>query len=149
MFAGYDSDSLEQCRSMVVKLDAQRERILPEFRRIARNVDSVQEGFKCIAEFLASPEGTAELRLPRLQSGPVVQALIDLAAPNAQPDGWTPLHVVGKLIQKQSPGCISARIAEAESKSFSGLVLASRLFDLKQEKTEAGGTRVLYRVKAK
>jgi hypothetical protein len=61
MFAEFDSDSLEQCRETLVKLNEQRESILPEFQRIADELIAVSEGIACTAAFFASPEGQAAL----------------------------------------------------------------------------------------
>jgi len=147
MFAEFDSDSLEQCREMLVKLDEQRESILPEFRRIVRDVETVREGIECITAFYNSPEGRADLSLPHLRKSPVVKALIELAPANAQPDGWTPLRSVAEQIDFKVPGSITKQVGEFASKSLCGLILTSRLFELKSEPTESGGTRALYRVK--
>jgi len=146
MFAEFDSDSLEQCREMLEKLEEQRKGILPEFESLVRDVKTVRESIECITAFFFSPEGRAELSLPNLRKSPVVKALIELAPANAQPDGWTPMRAVAEQIELRSPGSITEQVGEFESKSLSGLLLASRLFELKSEPTESGGTRMLYRV---
>lgn len=147
MFAEYDSDSIDQCQAMHAKLIAQREKILPEFRRVGRSLQSTHESFRCIAEYLASPEGQAEWQLSYLQSSPLVQSLVKLAPLLAEPDGWTSLGDVAKQIRKQEPDLISAMITEFESRSFTGLVLATQLFDVKHEQTDSPHARAFYRVK--
>ena len=56
------------------------------------------------------------------------------------------MRAVAEQIELRSPGSITEQVGEFESKSLSGLLLASRLFELKSEPTESGGTRMLYRV---
>ena len=138
-----DPTSIENCQIIDEKLEQQREKLLPVIKMLQGMVKSIKDG----SEFLMSEEGNKLFGLPILRHEPLVVLLQDIANQAARPDGWVPLSTAGQLLRKFAPDEIATINERYGHKSLKNFILAAGLFDIRDEPTEKGGTRVLYRLK--
>ena len=128
-------------------LDAQRDKLLPEIKNLQSIVDALQEGRKKLAEYICSDEYKREIELATLRQSRLVLTLGEIASKAARPDGWMLLSHADQLIRAHAPEEIAALKERYDKKSLEQLIRATDIFDLTEETTNKGGTRVLYRLK--
>lgn len=142
----FDPNSIESCLETESQLDQQREKLLPEINGLMSLIKSLKKGRKEIANFLKSDEGKKCFFAPRC-GGNIIYYLGQIAAQVGRPDGWTPLSIAGQIIWKQKPEEITDVYQKYGHKTLKGLILATELFEIKEEPTKKGGILVLYRLK--
>lgn len=142
----FDPNSIESCLETENHLDQQREKLLPEINGLMSLINSLQKGRKELFAFLNSDEGKKRFFSP-MRGGRIIYYLGEIAAQVARPDGWTPLSTAGQIIWKQAPEEITDVYQKYGHKTLKGLILATELFELKEEPTKKGGIQVLYRFK--
>ena len=142
----FDPNSIESCLETENHLDQQREKLLPEINGLMSLIKSLQKGRKEITDFLKSDEGKKCFFSPRC-GGNIIYYLGQIAAQVVRPDGWTPLSIAGQIIWKQKPEEITDVYQKYGHKTLKGLILATELFEIKEEPTKKGGIQVLYRLK--
>lgn len=139
----FDSNSIESCKETEQYLELQHEMLLSEINELQSIGDSFLEGRKMLAEFLLSDEGRKHFELSELKER-LERLLTEIASKAARKDGWTLLNTVGQHASEE--------IAELKKtlghKTLEAMILATELFDINEEPTKKGGTRVLYRLKA-
>jgi len=147
LFQKVDRNSLESCRQIAIDLDQQREKVLPEIRRLQEDCKNThREIFEMLA-FIASDEGMAILFLPELQQCPLIQELAAIADQTSDSGQWTSLSSAASRVASCNRAEIPALLTRFRQKHLTGLLAASQLFDINLEPTESGHHRVLYRVK--
>ena len=73
--------------------------------------------------------------------------LRDVENKMARKDGWTSLHTAASLIGNSAPEELVDMKEKYGHKKFKNFILATQVFDLKEEITDKGGIRLLYRSK--
>jgi hypothetical protein len=56
--------------------------------------------------------------------------------------------VAGQVLKRQKPDEVKDCLSLCKAKSLKGIIVATEIFDLKEEPTDKGGIRVLYRLSA-
>ncbi len=139
----FNKNSEESCRMLEEKLDRQCEKIRSEIGQIEPVARTIKETRKKMADFFNSEEGEKQFYLLYLKSNSIVFLLADITTRTNRTDGWTSMSWAANLIQKEAPEEYSAIKKDYGLKS---LMLATGLFDICEEKTENGGSRILYRL---
>lgn len=146
LLPNYDLNSIEGCRGIEEHLDQQREKLLPELNELKNFIETLVETKKLFSDFLNSDEGKKRFFSP-MRGGRILYYLGEIASQVVRPDGWTPLSVAGKIIWKQKPEEITDVFKKYGHKTLKGLILATEIFEIKEEPTKNGGIQVLYRLK--
>ena len=146
LFPNYDMTSIEGCREMEKYLDRQREKLLPDLNEIITLIETLEKTKKIFSDFLNSDEGKKQFYSPH-RGGSILYYLGEIASQVVRPDGWTPLSVAGQIIWKQKPEEITDVFKKYGHKTLKGLILATEIFEIKEEPTRKGGIQVLYRLK--
>lgn len=141
-----DPNSIESWQETGSHLDQQREKILPEIKKIEALIDALLKGRKEICDYLQSEEGKKRFWSP-MSGGMISFYLGEIATQVARSDGWTPLSIAGQILRQQVPEELAEHYQRSGHKSLKGLILATELFETKEEPTGKGGIRVLYRIK--
>lgn len=128
-------------------LDAQREKVLPMFEHLKRNIEGVQENRKHLLEFINSPDYEQQFELMWIQSSPLISLLSQISAQVHRKDGWTYLAHAGGLAAKEMPDEVRALKERYGYKTLKKLIEASQMFDILDEILPGGGYRTLYRPK--
>lgn len=82
-----------------------------------------------------------------MNGGRIIYYLAEIAAQFMRPDGWTLLSRAGQIIREQAPEEITEVYQRYGHKTLKGLILATELFEIKEEPTNKDGIRVLYKLK--
>ncbi|MDP3777638.1 hypothetical protein [Methylotenera sp.] len=142
-----DLNSIESCLAMSRELDEQREVQVKEFENLTFLTNQIGNTLKEYADFMNSEDGLKLLELRRLQQSSVIGMLLDLSETQSRPDGWTVLDNSTRYIKNNLADDL-VKIKQYEGcKTMKSLVITSELFDILEESTKKGGTRVLYRAK--
>lgn len=143
----FDLQSTAGLTSFDQHLELQAGRIRAEASDLEVAMSSLVEGRKQLVEYFASGEGAKAMELAWLQGSQIVQLLRDIAQEVARADGWSLLQLAGWHLHERAPEEASSYTMRYGHKSLKALLMASELFDLRDEPTEKGGVRVLYRLR--
>lgn len=139
--------SVESCDEIEQYLDEQHKQLAPEVENLKRLIKSLQKTKKELFEYVTSEEYWTEMRLSELRHSRLVMWLGQIAEKAARNDGWTYLNIAGQVLQNQQPEEVANFKKQYGFKSLKEIILAPELFDFKEEVTEKGGVRALYRLK--
>lgn len=56
------------------------------------------------------------------------------------------LSIAGKILKTQKPEEVADCLKQCWAKTLKGIILAAEIFDLKEEPTDNGGVRLLYKI---
>ena len=127
-------------------LDDQYERLKPEIKEMEALVESFIKSRKELAEYLQSDDYVRDSRLADIRQNPVIIWLGQIAREAGRKDGWALLSVAGKILKTERPEEVSSCLKLCGVKTLKGILLASEIFELKEEPTSSGGIRLLYRL---
>jgi hypothetical protein len=72
----------------------------------------------------------------------------DIAERTVRPDGWALMDDAGRLVKQYAPEEIALLKERYGHESLKAFILATEVFDVREEVTKKGGVRVLYRLKS-
>jgi len=143
----FDSSSAESCEVLGKELDAQSENIRLEIKNLRSTAEALNEGRKQMADFLQSAEGRKELELSFLRQSRLLLMLGDITTQMGLEGGWVLISTAGSLVKEHAPEELEQMKERHGYSSLKKLILASEVFDIKEEETPKGGLRHLYRLK--
>lgn len=126
-------------------LDPQADRIHAELRALDQLFTAQQGARQHAAEFLASPEFREQMELRLLQASALITGMAILALERPRKDGWTVLSTAAQELRRRDPGAFADLKARYGHDKLKPLLMASGVFELAEERTARGGTRVVYR----
>lgn len=142
-----DLDSIESCLAMSRELDEQRELQIKEIEHLVSLIKQIGNTLKEHADFMNSEDGYKLFELRHLQQSSVIGMLLELSVTQSRSDGWTVLDNSTRYLRENLADDL-AKIKQYEGcKTMKSLILTSELFDILEEPTKKGGTRLLYRAK--
>lgn len=144
----FDTSSAESCEKLGKKLDDQSENIRNEIKELKDIINAFLEMKKQISTFLGSEKGKKEFKLICLQQSKLVVMLGDIAERTVRPDGWALMDDAARLLKQYAPEEIALLKEKYGHGSLKILILATEIFDVREEVTKKGGVRVLYRLKS-
>lgn len=143
----FDAKSKGSCEALGKELDTQSDSIRLEIKRVQATAKAFDEGRKQMASFLGSEEGKKEFELSFLRQSRLVLMLGDIATQMTREDGWVLLSNAGQLVKEHAPEELDRMKVMHGYSSLKKLVEASEVFDVHEEETPKGGTRILFRLK--
>jgi hypothetical protein len=144
---GSETDTVKRRLSIIQYLDKQYDDAKAKNAFLQSFADTIQKLKKEYRDFFLSEEGDKFFNAMFLQSSPLVLTLRDVENKMARKDGWTSLHTAASLIGNSAPEELVDMKEKYGHKKFKNFILATQLFDLKEEITDKGGIRLLYRSK--
>ena len=138
--------SEDSTRAALAYLDDQRAQALPMRDRLQSFAKSLHEAATAHAEFMASPEVARQFELQWLCHSRLILLLGELAAKTDRADGWMILATACNVIQKLEPEELTDLHKRFGHRTLKKLLLATEVFDLLEEPTPKGGTRIIYRI---
>lgn len=144
----FDTNSVDSCETLGKELDAQDEKIRLEIKNLKAMAEALNDGRKEMAHFLQSEEGRKEFKLSFLRQSRLVLMLGDIATQMTREDGWALISTAGRLVKEHAPEELEQMKKVHGYSSLKKLIQASEIFDIYEEVTQKGGTRILYRLKA-
>lgn len=126
-------------------LDPQAERIRSEIRALQQLFESHLAARKLTADFVASPAFHAQMELDFLKGSALIRGMAAVAQELRRNDGWTALSTAAQELRRREPQAFADLKARYGHEKLKPLLLASRLFELQEEPSARGGSRVVYR----
>ncbi|RYE42935.1 MAG: hypothetical protein EOP24_30790 [Hyphomicrobiales bacterium] len=130
-------------------LDSQNVQTLSMLERLQGWTRTLDSGKQQHFEFLTSEEGQRQLELAFLRSTQLVAMLGQLALRTPREDGWMLLSTAGSLIKQRAPRELEDLEVRLGCSSLKSVLLATELFDVKDEPTRNGGRATVYRINDK
>ncbi len=144
----FDTNSVESCEALAMVLDAQSKNIRLEIKNLKTMAEALYDGRKEIADFLQSEKGRKEFELSFLRQSRLLLMLGDITTQVGLEGGWVLISTAGCLVKEHAPEELEKMKERYGYSSLKKLILASEVFDIKEEETPKGGVRHLYRLKA-
>ncbi len=148
LLPSFDVTSVQSCEGVGNKLDDQCEKIRQEISEMKLILKSFNDIRKDVVDFLRSDESTTYFMLNIIQQSKLVALLSEISVKKQRSDGWTVVDAARRLVIQNAPEEIGRLKEKYGHKTLKSLILASEMFDLYEEATSKGGTRVLYRLKS-
>lgn len=146
---GSETDVEKRRQSIIQYLDKQYDDAKAKDAFLQSLVNIIQKLKKDYSDFLLSEEGDKFFNAMFFQSSPLVLTLRDVENKMARKDGWTSLHTAASLVGNSAPEELIDMKEKYGHKKLKNFILATQVFDLKEEATNKGGVRLLYRSKTK
>ncbi|MDP2100627.1 hypothetical protein [Methylicorpusculum sp.] len=148
----WDFDELESVREAETYLDEQRDRVFPEYEFLKSLIENSQEDRKQLIDYLSSDEGRKDVILSTLRGSHHLFGLINYANTKQRNDGWAVLDAAQSFIrQNYDENCLIYELTwikkNYQCKTLKEIANKSEFFEIREEPTDKGGVRVLYRVK--
>ncbi len=136
-------DSDEAMSDAALYLDQQREKVMPMFDHLKTSIKALQS----MDTFFNSEEYGQLFELTWLQGSPLISLLSEEAANLARPDGWVNLADAGQIAKSREFDEVKHMKERYGHSQLKHLLIASELFEVKDETLPKGGFHTLYRVK--
>lgn len=136
-------DSQEAMVAAALYLDQQHEKVVPLLDHLKTSVKALQS----ITIFCNSEQYEKILDLVWLQGSPLISLLSEEATNLARPDGWVNLADAGQIAKAREFDEILHMKERYGHSQLKRLLIASELFEVKDETLPKGGCHTLYRVK--
>lgn len=143
----WQPDSVERLEGALTYLDQQRENAIPMLEHLRESARHLDEGRRLMLEFVSSGEHERLMELAWLQSSPLVKLLQRVATNLPRQDGWTYLALAGHVAMRDLPDEVKNIKERYGMATFKRLLLASEMFEVRDEALPGGGTRTIYRNK--
>lgn len=144
----FDTSSVKSCEVLAKELDAQSKNICLEIKNLKAMAEALNDGRKEIANFLQSEEDRKEFEVSFLRQSRLLLMLGDITTQMGLEGGWVLISTAGSLVKEHAPEELEQMKERHGYSSLKKLILASEVFDIKEEETQKGGVRHLYRLKA-
>jgi len=138
----FNPNSIESCLEIEQYLEQQHKKLIPELNELREMCNRLLKLREQAANYLLSDEAQKDWDISDLILR-LVNLLTNISSQTDRKDGWTLLNTVGQ----HAPEEIAELKAKLGHKTLKALILATGLFDIKEEPTKKGGMRVLYRLK--
>lgn len=142
----FDPESMESCHKIDHKLEEQSHKIRLEIENVGAIAKSLHEGRRQLSEFLSSENGSKQIWISHLRQSPLVLLLADIADQIGCEEGWATMSAAGQFLKEHAPNEIQSLKEHYGYKTLKSFIHATEIFDIKEEKTSKGGTRILYRL---
>ncbi|BDT67442.1 hypothetical protein os1_16180 [Comamonadaceae bacterium OS-1] len=128
-------------------LDQQHEKLLSIRDHLRNTAKGLENALQTLARFMATEECERSSELVWLQNSPLVAVLRQIAIDGARPDGWTYVADAGRLARVLASDAMEHMQERYGHATLKRLLVASEIFDVKEEPLPNCGSRTLYRVK--
>ncbi|MEC4718163.1 hypothetical protein RY831_03320 [Noviherbaspirillum sp. CPCC 100848] len=144
----WQPDSKERLEDALSYLDQQRENAIPMLEHLRESARHLDEGRRLMLELISSGEHERLMELAWLKSSPLVELLQRVATSLPREDGWTYLALAGNVAMRDLPDEVKNIKERYGLAKFKGLLLASEMFEIRDETLPGGGTRTIYKNKS-
>lgn len=140
----FDLAAADGCRAASNYLDEQHDQHAPLVEELRRRGEGVAASFKMLFEALKQDDIRAEFLHGHMRMK-LDEVLRRVAAGKARDDGWTDLSPAGEELAGEDSGLLKRLEDAFGHRGLKQAVAAMGGWELREEPTDGGGTRVLYR----
>jgi hypothetical protein len=145
----HDFRTMNGCEDAVRYLESQFERYKPMRDRIRDVARYMDEERRALLAHLASEDGQRQIEVAILQQSRLISSLVVISMEIGASDGWVPLATAGRLLHERLPDVMSKLKERYGHRTLKPVLIASELFDVREQPTANGGARTEFRVKPK
>lgn len=139
--------SLESTHAISEHLDQQHLRVADEAKTLKKHLESLQQGAERQQKMMASPEYEKLMEIMWLQNSQIVLLLVGMSRDAVGTAGWVRLADAGQVLWSRAKEDMAAMKAMYGYDKLKPLLLASEVFDLREESLQNGGVSVLFNLK--
>lgn len=139
--------SLESTQAADQHLDQQHARVCIEFETLRAYLEGLQRSRELLGDFMSSPEYAEQMERLWLQGSRVVQLLTEMSRNAKNADGWVRLDAAGQALWANAEEDMSSLQAMYGYNKLKPLVVASQVFEVRNESLSNGGSQVSFRIK--
>lgn len=141
----HDLRTLEECERAQRWLDEQHTQALELLHALRFECYALGQGMKHFSELVQSPEFQTEFERAWLQASPLIHAFGHAFKRLERDDGWSVFQTAASQVRSELPDEIAHLKTRYGHRSLKAFILASQLFETKEEPTRAG-SRLLFRI---
>lgn len=138
---------LESARAADQHLDQQHGRILVEFETLKAHLEAMQRSRVLLHSFMSSPEYERQMEKQWLQSSRIVHLLAEMSRRAVNADGWVQLDAAGQALWVNAREDMSSLRAMYGYPKLKPLLVASEVFEMRDQPLSDGCSRVQFRLK--
>lgn len=139
--------SLESTQAADQHLDQQHARVRIEFETLRAYLEWLQRSRELLGSFVSSPEYATQMEQFWLQGSRVVQLLTEMSRNARSAEGWVRLDAAGQALWANAEEDMSSLQAMYGYNKLKPLVVASRVFEVRDELLSNGCSQVSFRIK--
>ena len=139
--------SLESTQAADQHLDQQHARVCTEFETLRAYLEGLQRSRELLGTFMSSPEYATQMEQLWLQGSRVVQLLTEMSRNAGSAEGWVRLDAAGQALWANAEEDMSSLQAMYGYNKLKPLVVASQVFEVRDEPLSNGGSQASFRIK--
>lgn len=144
MILNFDESSIHSCREIEIKLDEQRDSLLPELKDLQSKVKILHEVQQKFWEHGRSQKLAKDFYyLDLLENYPLIIELAKISMLKHTLDDWTSLGIAGKEIRKLIPDEVEKLKEKYASKTLKSLIAKTKIFEVEEDVSK---NMVLYKL---
>lgn len=143
----HELDSLEGCERALDWLDEQYSQAIRLLKRLRLECETVGQGWTQFAEMVQSPEFPVEFERAWLRGSLLIHAFANAFIRLKRGDDWAVFSTAAQHVRAELPEEIAEIKPRYGHRSLKALILASAVFETREEETARGGKRLLYRIR--
>jgi hypothetical protein len=145
--AKWDRLSLQSTQTASAYLDQQNVRVANEANTLKNHLESLRHLSGLHHSAMASPEYEKQMEMMWLQGSQIVLLLVGLSRAAVDTDGWVGLDESGQLLWMRAKQDMASLKAMYGYNKLKPLLMASEVFDVREDFSTRGGVRVLFKLK--
>ncbi len=145
--AKWDLASLESAQAATRHLDQQHLRIAAEAKTLRSHLEALQRLAGLQSNFMSSPEYEKQMEKMWLYDSKIVLLLVGMCRKAKQQDGWVRLIDADQLLRTNAPEDMAFMKAIYGYDKLKPLILATEVFDLREDLLPNGNSNVLFKLK--
>ena len=139
--------SLESTQAADQHLDQQHARVCIEFETLRAYLEGLQRSRELLGTFMSSPKYATQMEQLWLQGSRVVQLLTEMSRNAGSAEGWVRLDAAGQALWANAEEDMSSLQAMYGYNKLKPLVVASQVFEVRDERLSNGCSQVSFRIK--
>ena len=139
--------SLESTQAADRHLDQQHARVRIEFETLRAYLEGLQRSRELLGTFMSSPEYATQMEQLWLQGSRVVQLLTEMSRNARRAERWVLLDAAGQALWANAEEDMSSLQAMYGYNKLKPLVVASQVFEVRDELLSNGCNQVSFRIK--
>jgi hypothetical protein len=143
----WDWETIDSYKEAEAYLDCQYDKIVIELEDLRKTTKTFEEQRKALAKYIRSDAYKQHNHVLKLRQSQPVVSLGKISRQVARQDGWMVLGTATRHLSKAVREKVAVLKRQHGYKTLQDIMLATELFDFREETAEKGGIRVLYRVK--
>ena len=144
MILNFDESSIDGCRVIEIKLDEQRNCLLPELKDLQSKVKILHEVQQKYLELAKSGRLEKDFYyLYMVENFPLIVELAKISIKKHRSDGWVSLGLVGKMIRQDMPDEVKKLKEKYASRTLKSLISETKIFEIKEDVSK---NMVLYKL---